>query len=292
VDNWLSTTTLPLILAVEAKDIVDNWNSAAYEIVDVRSLEHYTLEHIPNAINIPYKSIASPQSLATLSPAKQNLLYCYTGHSGQVSTTILNLLNYPATNIEFGMMGWNEDAFLATGLSLWDSAADYPVETETSTSAETYAVPSIPAGVDDPVTILQTLADTYLNVTLSSLKIVISSANVKALVDDWDNHQDGYQLVSVVNSTEYAVGHVPYAVNIPWQEIAKLESLQKFDPAKVIIVSGNKGGDEGQMVTTALNLLGYKARNMKFGMMDWNLATLRARGKQAWSSTSYPTTTR
>ena len=44
------------------------------------------------------------------------VVYCYTGHTGQVAATILQVLGYDVQNLKFGMMGWTaDDEVLATG---------------------------------------------------------------------------------------------------------------------------------------------------------------------------------
>ena len=100
--------------------------------MSVRKGEHYDLGHIPGAINIPWKNIADPENLAKLPTDQPIVVYCYTGHTGQIASTALNLLGYDATNLKFGMMGWTEDdEVLATARYGPDTAMrDYTVETE------------------------------------------------------------------------------------------------------------------------------------------------------------------
>ena len=38
------------------------------------------------------------------------VVYCYTGHTGQVAATILRALGYDVQNLKFGMMGWSDNA--------------------------------------------------------------------------------------------------------------------------------------------------------------------------------------
>ena len=43
------------------------------------------------------------------------MVYCYTGHTGQVAATLLRAFGYDAVNLKFGMMGWTDnDEVLAT----------------------------------------------------------------------------------------------------------------------------------------------------------------------------------
>jgi rhodanese-related sulfurtransferase len=85
-------------------------------IVEVRSATDYAKGHIPGSINIPYKEIAKPANLAKLDPTRDIVVYCYTGHTGGVATTILNILGYKAKNLKFGIMSWTQDATVRTAL--------------------------------------------------------------------------------------------------------------------------------------------------------------------------------
>ena len=57
-------------------------------IVSVRKAEHYELGHVPGAINIPWKNIAETENLAKLPTDQPIVVYCYTGHTGQIATTL------------------------------------------------------------------------------------------------------------------------------------------------------------------------------------------------------------
>jgi len=290
IDAWLTETDMPIIPSSNVKDIVDDWDNQQfdYQIVSIRSPAHYSEGHVPNAINIPFRELTAEANLARLEPEKTLITYCYTGHTGQISATILNMLNFDAKNMKHGMMDWNLAQFQASGAKEWDGVADYVVETTPRTVEVEYQLPVVMTELDEAVAILQQRADTYLTSTIDTLGFTIPSSEVQAIVKDWDNQQDNYQIISVRSPEHYAVGHVPYAMNIPFRELTQLEQLQKLDPNKISIVYCYTG-HTGQIATTLLNLAGYPARNIKFGMMDWNLETLQASGVAPWDQEAdYP----
>lgn len=45
-----------------------------------------------------------------------------------------------------------------------------------------------------------------------------------------------YQIVSIRDPEHYAIGHIPTAINIPRNEIARVENLKKLDLNRTIIV--------------------------------------------------------
>ena len=89
----------------------------------------YALGHIEGAINIPWKSIATPEALAQLPTDQPIVVYCYTGHTGQAAATALAVLGYDVQNLKFGMMGWTDNADVL-GTGRYAAAPDYPTETE------------------------------------------------------------------------------------------------------------------------------------------------------------------
>ncbi len=245
-------------------------------IVSVRAPEAYALGHIPGAINIPYKTIATPESLAKLPTDRQIVTYCYTGHTGQIAATVLNLLGYDAINLKFGMMGWtHDDTILATARYDINTSPDYPVQTEANEATETYPYPVLNTGATGDFEIVRVAADTWLNTKAPS---IVSAESVFQNINDGDDSNNPV-IVSVRAADAYALGHVPGAINIPWKTIADPANLAKLPPDKPIVTYCYTG-HTGEVSATILGILGYDASNMKYGMMGWThddtvLATAR-----------------
>ena len=148
VEAWLASQPKPVI-TVDAvfENLHDGDTSNDPFILSVRSPEHYALGHVPTAENIPWKQIAKPESLAQLPTDQPIVDYCYTGHTGQVAMTALNLMDYNATNMKFGMMAWTKnDDVLNTARFNPEAVPDYRVETEPNVATETYPFPELNTG--------------------------------------------------------------------------------------------------------------------------------------------------
>ncbi|MFC2029504.1 rhodanese-like domain-containing protein [Chloroflexota bacterium] len=246
-------------------------------VVSVRSPEDYAKGHIPGAINIPWKEIAKPENLEKLPTDQPIVVYCYTGHTGQVAATVLKLLGYDVQNLKFGMMGWtqNDEVLAQTRFGPDTDQRDYPFETEANAATETYAYPTLDTGEEDAWEIVRVAADNWL----SSIGKPVTSAD--ALFDnlnDGDVSNDPFVL-SVRAPEDYAKGHIPGAVNIPWNQVATAENLAKL-PTDQAIVDYCYTGHTGQVSQTVLGILGYDIANLKYGMMGWTedddvLATAR-----------------
>ncbi len=246
-------------------------------IVSVRAPDAYALGHIPGAINIPWKQIAQTDSLAKLPTDQQIVVYCYTGHTGQVAATILGLLGYDVVNLKFGIMGWtkNDEVLGTTRFGPTTDQRDYPVETTVNEATETYDYPQLDTGASDPQEIVRVAADTWLN---SGAAPTMSADALFDNLNDGDTSNDPV-VVSVRAPDAYALGHIAGAINIPWTQIANPENLAKLPPDKPIVVYCYTG-HTGQVAATVLSVLGYDVTNLKYGMMGWTandevLATTR-----------------
>jgi rhodanese-related sulfurtransferase len=256
---------------ISADDLYANLNDGDTSndpfIVSVRAPDAYALGHIPGAINIPWNQIAKPESLAQLPTDKPIVVYCYTGHTGQVAATVLKSLGYDVQNLKFGMMGWtlNDEVLATTRFGPDTDQRDYPLETEANEATETYDYPTLDTGADDPTEIVRIAADTALD----GWKPVTSADALFENLSDGDTSNDPV-VVSVRAADAYALGHIAGAINIPWNQIAKPENLAKLPADKPIVVYCYTG-HTGQAAATVLKMLGYDVVNLKYGMMGWTL---------------------
>ncbi|MDF1597361.1 MAG: rhodanese-like domain-containing protein [Acidimicrobiia bacterium] len=253
-------------------------------ILSVRAPDAYALGHIEGAYNIPWKEIADPANLAKLPTDQPIVVYCYTGHTGQVAATLLRIFGYDATNLKFGMMGWtDDDTILAT--ARYTGAPGYPTETEANELTVEYEPPTLTTGETAAVDIAIASAQSFL----ADWGPTTSAEALFENLSDGDDANNPFVL-SVRAPDAYALGHVEGAYNIGWKAIADPASLAMLPSDEQIIVYCYTG-HTGQVAATALKLLGYDSVNMKFGMMDWTdddavLATGRYTG-----APGYPTET-
>jgi rhodanese-related sulfurtransferase len=245
------------------ENLTDGDDSNDPFIVSVRSAEHYALGHIEGAINIPWKNIADPGNLAQLPTDQPIVVYCYTGHTGQVAATLLKSFGYDVQNLKFGMMGWSDDPDVVA-TTPFSAAPGYPTVTEATVATETYDLPVLNTGETEATEIAIAAAQAML----ADWTPVTAAATLFDNIADGDDSND-YFVVSVRSADDYALGHVEGAINIGWKAIAdpaNLASMPTDQPVMVYCYTGHTG----QVAATALALLGYDAINMKFGMMGWS----------------------
>jgi rhodanese-related sulfurtransferase len=270
VQSWLAGSQIEKSIISSSflkEKIVDDWNSQSghYQLISVRKPDDFgNAGHIPHAINIYWVDILKDENLHQLDTAKTQILYCYYGHGSMIVLSILSLLGYTCKSLNFGMMDWNPNALVKAS---WDQEADYAIETTINSSKAKFTPPVLTSNETDIKQIIRERASQYLEGEGSP---VISAAEVKAVIDSWENEKGQYQIIDVRKKNEYRLGHIPHAINIPWEKICEKSRLNKIDPEKISVIY-SENGQTGQMVTTLLCLLGYRSVNLKFGMMDWNM---------------------
>ena len=240
-------------------------------VVSVRSADHYAIGHVPGAVNIPWKTVASDEALAILGDPADGALhavYCYTGHTGGIATAVLNLLGYASQNMKFGIMSWTKDADVRAipPFSEDTDAHDFPVETTLNDATGDFEPPVLAfEGVEDAQQATRAAAQAYL--AREGMKPTIAAQDVFDLLNDGDASNDPV-IVSVRKAEHYALGHLPGAINIAYTDIALEENLRKLPTDRKIVVYCYTG-HTGAVATAVLGVLGYDASNLKFGIGSW-----------------------
>ena len=251
------------VLNTSSEDLLLKMLAGEPYIVSFQSAEDYATGHVPGAINMSASSLFKPESLAKLPKDEQITVYCYTGHNGSQITALLNLCGYDATNLTWAIMGWTKDIAVATK-QFSNPTTDLPTETTINEATVTYDLPAVNnTSSTDVSEIIRAACDNYVSNGFKNIK----AADLYALITDEDPSNDPI-ILSVRKAEDYAKGHIPGAINIGFQSIAKIENLQKLNPDKQIVAYCYTGRSGGQ-ATAILNALGYDAVNLLWGISGW-----------------------
>jgi rhodanese-related sulfurtransferase len=110
---------------------------------------------------------------------------------------------------------------------------------------------------------LQAQADAYF----SEGPRTIQAADLFDNLNDGDPENDPY-IISLRSAEDYAKGHIPGAVNMSVKEMFALENLATIPPDRDVVMVCYTGQTAGQ-AAAALNMLGYEAYSLLFGMSSW-----------------------
>jgi len=227
-------------------------------IISVRKPEDYAKGHIPGAVNISFSNIAKDGTLNALPRDKRIVVYCYTGHTGSQATAVLGTLGFDVLNLLHGMSSWTKDTEVAPNRFTPEKRGDFAFETTPNQASETYAYPTIDKTV-------RAAAQTYTTTKN------ITSEDLFMLLNDDDTDNDPF-VISLRKAEDYAKGHIPSAVNIGFTALAEKDTLAKLPPDRPIVVYCYTG-HTGSQATALLNILGYDATNLLFGMCSWTKNT-------------------
>ncbi len=229
-------------------------------IVSLRSAEDYAKGHIPGAVNIEF------DELATLPENEEILVYCYTGQTASFAAAVLGVLDYDVQNLLHGISSWSDDP--AVYVSRFDPAShqgNYKTET-TANSAGTYDYPELDnttsSDADDIIAAAAaTVSPKYITATDLNMKIA---------------EEDDMTIISLRSAEDYAKGHIPGAISISIGALA--DNLDALDPDSPVYAYCYTGQTAAQAVSL-LQMLGYDAYSLKFGMCSWSSDTAINAGK-------------
>lgn len=94
-----------------------------YYIVNYWPVNHYTLGHVPGAVQYtPNEDLITDTYLMTLPVDKPVVVYCYTGQTSAFMAAYLRVLGYDARTLKFGVNGMATDWAASYGLTHWSTS--------------------------------------------------------------------------------------------------------------------------------------------------------------------------
>ena len=256
-------------------------------ILSLQAPQRYAAGHIPGALNAKLTEIAQLDQLAWLPNNRLIVVYCDNGHLGQLASTLLDLLGYDAINLDYGLLGWtaDEDAIADDGPDLLPARAGYPLETEANIPAGQHPLPVLATGGLSDAEVIRLAADRWLR-TSPEATILTASAVYHAIAGAGSGAGSGAGpgagpgagsdgsnaaqplLVDVRTPEQYAQGHLPGAISLPWQEMVELTNLAGL-PTDRPIIAYSEYGQTGAAASAVLGILGYRASSMAYGIAGW-----------------------
>ena len=227
-------------------------------IIDFRSAADYdTCGHIENAANWSIGSLMD--NLSQIPSSAKVVCVCYTGQTASQATSVLNMLGYDAYNLKWGMCGWTSQD--SVNLGKWSSVTPGGQTLETTANAfpGTFELPEVTPEVASVNEAITTLADAYFGAGTKN----ITAADLYALLNNGDPLDDPY-IVNYFPETNYNAGHIPGAYQMDTGSFGEEELA--FLPTDQQIVIYCFTGQTSSQLTSYLNVLGYNAYSLKFGL--------------------------
>ena len=225
-------------------------------MIDFRSADHYAnLGHIEGSINWTIGNL--PDNIAEITSGAKVICICYTGQTASHAAAYLNMMGVNAYNLKWGMCGWTSD--VAVNLGKWTfEPTGHETETDAHALATEYEFPTL-SGTD-----VANATHDHCNTFFDGGLHYITATNLYANLNDGDTSNDPF-LLNYWSETDYNAGHIPGSYQFNPTELGPEEMLKYVPTDKQVVVWCYTGQTSAQ-VSTYLNMLGYDAYSLKFGM--------------------------
>jgi rhodanese-related sulfurtransferase len=228
---------------------------AKYTILDIRGAADFAKGHIQGAKNITFSNILTEAATAS----KPILMVCYTGQTACYATALLRMYGYSHTQaLKWGMSGWNAATAGPWNGKIGSNEAD-------GHANWTYGGAPQNNVFSDPV--ISTLATNGETIFKNQIEKVIAAGFKTASGSDVLNNPNNYFINNYYSQADYSgFGHIEGAYRILPLTLAD-NSYKGLDPAPgAKVVTYCYTGQTSAVVTACLNVLGYDAYSMTFGM--------------------------
>ena len=269
VEAYLPNIGTSFITATDLNPMV-NADPPTTVVFDLRDPSDFENGHIKGAINTTRTDIVTAVEAADLSSTDHLVVTCYTGQNAGHAVLGLRLLGYEsAKTLKFGMSSWNANvtgsrwtepvAPATTSGSCKDDLAQANIEVTENTLGDD-DIQDYPSGQ-------KALRDAVQDMLVSFEAITMGDINIA-------DNMDSYFWLNYVNHDDYtdqgvAPGHVKGAYQYSTGDINDINRDLKMkylptDGTTVLVYCYT--GQSSSQVTAALNVLGYQAKSVKFGM--------------------------
>jgi len=177
-----------------------------------------------------------------------------------MAAAVLGVLGYDVQNLLHGMSAWstNPDVYVKR-FNPDAHQGSYAVETTPNTAA-TYGFPELNNTTsNDTDDIIEAAATSFSPKYITSADLHMKIAEGEDMT-----------ILSVRSAEHYAAGHIPGAINFGLTSL--VDNLNKIDPDAPVYVYCYTGHSAAQAVSL-LNMLGYDAYSVSFGMCGWTSDT-------------------
>lgn len=229
---------------------------AKYYILDIRTSEAFAAGHIEGAKNIAFANILTEASNAGGKPI---LMVCYTGQTACYATSLLRLYGYGDTqSLKWGMSGWN-----AATAGPWNSNIGNPAD---GNSNWTYS--SAPSNdiFKDPI--VSSLSADGSEILKKRVEDVVAAGFKTVTNGEVLASPSNYFVNNYFGAADYAAfGHVSNAHRIIDDLFLETNGYLAIDPdTDAKVVNYCYTGQTSAVLTAWLNVLGYDAYSLSFGM--------------------------
>ncbi|MHB0914672.1 MAG: rhodanese-like domain-containing protein [Thermoleophilia bacterium] len=235
-------------------------------LLDIRSKEDFDKGHIEGAVQMDYLKWASADNMMMLPSDKKIIVICYSGNTAAQAVAGMRILGHDAAALKGGMTGWEAGKGAGAITDLQAAGNAVVNEAPATEAAEAPSAEYKPLTAEEHEALMGPVNEYFSTMQGGGIN-VISAADLKTKLDGAE--KDSVTLLDIRSAEDFTtVGHIEGAINVPFKAVAVPDNLSLLSKDKQVIVICYTGNTAAQAVT-ALNLLGYDAVSLKYGMMGW-----------------------
>lgn len=254
-------------------------NLEFYTVIDIRAPFAYEAGHIPGAFPSSLGTLIDDLA-STIPSDKPYVIACYSGQTAGLAKIAMELLGYDdVKSLLFGMSAWNPT------LDVWtNNCADNLPAAETENQNGNLTEHAFPVLEGDPATIVadrvaQMLAAGFRGVSFASIQ---------------DNLEE-YFIINYFGEADYlglgssgVPGHIPGAYQFTPFASLGLDQMLNNIPTDMPVVVYAWTGQHSAQVASYLNMLGYDAYSLKYGVNNLFHSELTAHVWGPWAMYDFP----
>ncbi len=272
--NFINSSASELIIS--ADEVKKNMKNTKYHLIDIRSDSWFSYGHIKGANNVLANDLLKYfQNEINPSDFDKIVLICYSGQSAAYYSSFLRLAGYENTySMKWGMSSWRQDFAENSWLKNISDAHDGNLETTVNAKPALGTLPSLATGKSNPEEILKD----RLNIAFEKpyKDFAINAADVFA-------NPDQYFILNYSSAKNYELGHIKGAYQYePFGSLSSTSDLTSLPTNKKIVVY-DENGQTAAAVTAYLNLIGYDASNLAYGMNGFMNKEMSKKGLDAFT---------
>lgn len=224
-----------------------------YYIMDIRQNPDFLAAHIEGANNVAFADILTTAASVT----KPILVVCYTGQTACYATALLRLYGYSHTRaLKWGMSGWNASTAGPWNNNIGNIAQNSP----------NWNYQGAPSNIPFTDPVISTTLTTGEDILKERVEAVVAAGFKGVNGSDVLNNPGGYFINNYFSEGDYTgFGHINTAYRIQPFILAD-DSYKSLDPNANTLVVYCYTGQTSAVLSATLNVLGYNAASLKFGM--------------------------
>jgi rhodanese-related sulfurtransferase len=267
LDAWIVAPTLTADGGIV--DSADGYSIPGYHVFDIRKAADFGNGHVKGAINVPLTDVLT--KAAEVGKDKPILVICYTGQTASRAVVALRLSGYKDAKVmKFGMSYWNPvfDKWTANTSNQADNSANWVTDASAALPVNTY--PQWTSGSTDGATILAE----HVTTMLANPSWLVHSSDIlpapesKNIYNFWDE------------ATYLSVGHFKEAYL--YSTISITGDILQALPTSAECLIYCYTGQTSSMAVAWLQVLGYNAKSIAYGVNSLKYDALVAAQKPAW----------